>query len=136
MHKPTQEIILEGDLDQTCKPLDSYWLIEDNGILIITLEKADEMIWKCIFKGEKEIDTTKVDNSKNLTDFDDETQGAVRKLVFDENQKRQGKPTSEQEKMHDVMKKAWNAENSPFAGTEFDPRKLDGMTTCGDWNNM
>jgi hypothetical protein len=40
---------------------------------MITLEKAVESIWKTVIKGDKEIDATKVDNSKPLESFDDET---------------------------------------------------------------
>jgi hypothetical protein len=45
---------------------DSFWNIEDGILLIMTLEKFNENIWKTIFKGDKEIDATKVDNSKHL----------------------------------------------------------------------
>jgi hypothetical protein len=55
---------------------DSFWNIEDSIFLIMTLEKLNENIWKTIFKGDKEIDATKVDNSKHLHQFDDETQVA------------------------------------------------------------
>eukprot|EP00392_Amoebophrya_sp_AT5.2_P014615 g14776.t1 len=36
-----------------------------------------------------------------------------------------GKPTSDQIKTAEVMKDAWNAEGSPFKGTEFDPSVLN-----------
>jgi len=49
------------------------WSIEDNNKIILTLEKANENIWKTVIKGDQEIDATKVDNSKKLEEFDDET---------------------------------------------------------------
>lgn len=52
---------------------DSLWSIEDGNKLILTLEKAGENIWKTVIKGDDEIDATKVDNSKPLEEFDDET---------------------------------------------------------------
>ena len=72
-----------------------------------------------------EIDTTKVESVKRIDDYDGETQGAIRKIVFDQNQKHLGKPTSDQIKTAEVMKDAWNAEGSPFKGTEFDPSVLN-----------
>lgn len=68
------EIIVEGELDERIKPEESFWSIEDETKLVLTLEKASENIWKTIFKGDTEIDTKKVDNSKPLQDFDSETQ--------------------------------------------------------------
>jgi hypothetical protein len=50
------------------------WSIEDNRVLIVTLEKGTENIWKTILLGDAEIDATKVENSKPLDSFDDETQ--------------------------------------------------------------
>ena len=36
-----------------------------------------------------------------------------------------GLPSTDEEKQHDVLKKAWDAEGSPFKGTPFDPSKLN-----------
>jgi hypothetical protein len=53
--------------------------MEDGCLLVLTLEKGCENIWKTILKGDSEIDATKVDNSKSIHDFDDETQV---KIIF------------------------------------------------------
>lgn len=132
-------MVLEGDWAQAVKTTETLWSVESDekgneSTLDINLDKADERIWSSILKGGKEIDTKEVENKKDLEEFDGETQGAVRKLWWDEQQKRQGKPTSDQLKMQGVMKNAWNAEGSPFQGTEFDPSKLDGAQFVGDWN--
>lgn len=71
--KSESESIVEGELYDKVKPEESVWDIEDNEKLIITLEKGQENIWKTIIKGDKEIDATKVDNSKRLEEFDSET---------------------------------------------------------------
>jgi hypothetical protein len=51
--------------------------------LNINFEKAYEAIWKCVLLGDQEIDTKKVDNSKNLSEFDAETQGHLRKVLYE-----------------------------------------------------
>lgn len=51
----------------------SFWSIEDKNYVNITFEKAYEAIWKAVIVGDKEIDTSKVDNSKRLEEFDLET---------------------------------------------------------------
>lgn len=48
----------------------SFWSIEDKNYVNITFEKAYEAIWKAVIVGDKEIDTSKVDNSKQLEEFD------------------------------------------------------------------
>jgi hypothetical protein len=52
---------------------DSFWSIEDAKFLNLNFEKAQEVIWKTVILGDEEIDTKKVDNSKNLEEFDIET---------------------------------------------------------------
>lgn len=78
-----KEPIIDGELDHKIKPDDSTWLLEDNQRLIITFVKMGEQIWKTIILGDKEIDTKTVDNSKNLKDFDEETQGHLRKVLYE-----------------------------------------------------
>ena len=85
------------------------------------MEKANEVIWKSAFKGDKEIDTKKVDNSKRIDEFDNETQAALNKIVYEQNRKRNGLPTTEEEKKLEQLKEAWNKPGSPFAGQPFDP---------------
>ena len=67
------EILLDGDLCEKVKVEDSYWSIEDKKFINITFEKAYEAIRKSVIKGDAEIDTTKVDNSKRIEEFDLET---------------------------------------------------------------
>jgi hypothetical protein len=49
----------------------------------------------------------------------------LRKIVHEQRQKAKGLPTSEEEKQMEMMKKAWDAEGSPFKGTPFDPSRFN-----------
>jgi len=110
---------------------------------MLTLEKGQENIWKTVIKGDQEIDATKVENSKPLQDFDPETQvlncgcskvqGALRKIMYEQQRKQMGLPTTDEEKQMDMLKMAWNAEGSPFKGQPFDPSKLN-LSSSGGMN--
>lgn len=123
--KSTKQVLIDGDFYDTIKVEDSTWAIEEGERLMLNLEKIGENIWKTVIKGDQEIDATKVDNTKNLEDFDDETQGALRKIMYEQNRKMRGLPTSEEEKQHEMLRKAWDAEGSPFKGQPFDPSRLN-----------
>ena len=49
--KPENIVLIEGDLHYPIKVEDSIWNIEDGTKLILTLDKAEENIWKTIIKG-------------------------------------------------------------------------------------
>ncbi len=71
--KGQTEPIVDGELCEKVKTDDSFWSVEDAQFLNINFEKAYEAIWKCVILGDQEIDTKKVDNSKNISEFDVET---------------------------------------------------------------
>lgn len=79
----TDDVIVDGELYDNIRSDESLWTIEEQNSIIFTLEKSEENIWKTVIKGDEEIDTTKVDNSKKLEEFDDETQGALRKVMYE-----------------------------------------------------
>jgi hypothetical protein len=121
----TKEIYFDAEFCEKIKADDSHWSIEDNKFLILYLDKAQEVIWKSAFKGHKEIDTKTVDNSKKIDEFDTETQAALNKIVYEQNRKRSGLPTTEEEKKLKAMEEAWNAPDSPFRGQPFDPSQFN-----------
>mmetsp|Transcript_80089 Transcript_80089/g.179229 ORF Transcript_80089/g.179229 Transcript_80089/m.179229 type:complete len:361 (-) Transcript_80089:70-1152(-) len=117
--------VLEGKLHEKVTSEETIWHLEENKQVVLSLEKGRETWWKCVLEGDEEIDTTKVESTRSMEEYDGETQGAIRKIMFDQNQKVQGKPTSDQIRTADIMKDAWNAPGSPFRGTEFDPTLLN-----------
>jgi len=105
-----QAPVLEGELSEPVKTDDCLWNCD--GVLIeVTLQKVDTMHWwKCVVKGEPEINTQKVEpeNSK-LSDLDGDTRQTVEKMMFDQRQKAMGLPTSEEQQKQDMMKKFMEA---------------------------
>jgi hypothetical protein len=87
--------LLEGDLVERIRPEESTWTIESNALLL-TLEKVKKTWWAAVFVGDDEIDTHLIDSTRKISDYDESTQGALRKIMFDQNQQRLGLPTSDE----------------------------------------
>jgi hypothetical protein len=121
--KGQAEPLLEGELDNKVIVDETYWNIEDGVFLNINFEKAQEQIWKCVLAGDDEIDTKTVDNAKQLNEFDVETQGHLRKVLYEQERKRHGLLTTEEEQQREMMGKLMKDQNNPMAGTPYDPAK-------------
>ncbi|XP_045792717.1 protein BOBBER 1-like [Trifolium pratense] len=102
-----QPPIIDGELYKSIKPDECYWSIEDQSVVSILLTKHDQMDWwKCLVKGDPEINTQKVEpQTSNLGDLDPETRQTVEKMMFDQRQKSRGLPTSEEIQKQEMMKK-------------------------------
>ncbi|EGN94965.1 hypothetical protein SERLA73DRAFT_187242 [Serpula lacrymans var. lacrymans S7.3] len=99
--------ILDGELCKQIKVEDSTWTIEDQEAIHIHLEKLNQQQWwENVLTHHPKIDTRKIqpENSK-LGDLDGETRGMVEKMMFDNQQKQMGKPTSDEIKKMETLKK-------------------------------
>ncbi|XP_039011016.1 protein BOBBER 1-like [Hibiscus syriacus] len=101
-----QPPVIDGYLFQVIKPDDCYWSMEDNDSISIVLSKQNQLEWwKCLIKGEPEIDTGKVEpESSRISDLDPETRRTVEKLMFDQRQKAMGLPTSDEIQKQALLK--------------------------------
>uniref|UniRef100_T2MA20 NudC domain-containing protein 3 n=1 Tax=Hydra vulgaris TaxID=6087 RepID=T2MA20_HYDVU len=127
-------ILIDGELTNRIKIEDSMWSLEPGKHILINLEKCQHKWWTSVIVGAKEIDKQSIDTTQNVHDFDEQTQSDIRKVMYDQQQKLMGKPTSEEQKTHDLLKKAWDAEGSPFKGTPFDPSVVN-INGSSSFNN-
>jgi murein L,D-transpeptidase YafK len=103
--KGREDFKIEGSLPKRINSEDSLWTLEDGRILCISLLKENKMEWwRHILQGEPEIDVTKVQpENSQLSDLDPETRQTVEKMMFDQNQKARGLPTSDEMQKQEVL---------------------------------
>ena len=106
----------QGTLPHTILVDDSAWTLESTTTsssgstgkeLNIHLDKANKMEWwEHVVTSAPKIDTAKItpQNSK-LSDLDGETRSMVEKMMYDQRQKEMGKPTSDEEKKNELLRK-------------------------------
>lgn len=101
------EVVVDGNLFAKVKPDDCMWTLVDGNQLVITLEKLNGMEWwDCVCDGDEKINTRRIvpENSK-MGDLDSETRATVDKMLFDQQQKQRGLPSSDQLKQHNIFEK-------------------------------
>ncbi|XP_050515658.1 nudC domain-containing protein 3 isoform X2 [Diabrotica virgifera virgifera] len=113
------EYILSGDLCEKCKAADTVWSL-DGRKLLLHLDKCQEKWWNCLIKSEPELDISTIDCTRPYDELPEHAQVKIEELQWNHERKRLGLPTTEELQVHETLKKAWNAEGSPFSGP-FDP---------------
>jgi hypothetical protein len=106
-----QEPIIDDKLAHAINTEDSTWTLttspDGTKTIEIHLAKVNAMNWWAhVVVSAPKIDVTKIqpDNSK-LSDLDGETRGMVEKIMFDQQQKEKGLPSSDEQKKADILKK-------------------------------
>uniref|UniRef100_A0A8C0ZDH8 NudC domain containing 3 n=1 Tax=Cyanistes caeruleus TaxID=156563 RepID=A0A8C0ZDH8_CYACU len=141
-----QHVLMEGKLTHKINVESSLWSLEPGKCVLesrqeevvfprptytpwqhlsrfdkINLNKGDEYWWNAILEGEEQIDIDKINKERSMATVDEEEHAVLDRLTFDYHQKLQGKPQSHELKVHEMLKKGWDTEGSPFRGQKFDP---------------
>jgi len=84
-------------------------------ILTITVFKKTETWWQSVVKGHPQVDATRVDSQRNVSEYDIGTQATIRKLMEEQSRKARGLPSLEEERMEGILDRAKELPGSPFA---------------------
>jgi hypothetical protein len=89
-------------------------------LLTVTLGKVVHTWWRRVVEadGHPAIDATRVDSSQAVSEYDEETQAAIRKIVFDQAQAARGLPGSDELAAQALLRRAARAPGSPFTEPE------------------
>jgi N-terminal conserved domain of Nudc./CS domain len=94
-HRHHPITFVDGTLVETIRPDESTWTVE-GGVMILTLDKVKKTFWPTVIEGDERIDTNLVDSRRHIGDYDEVTQGQIRKTIFDQNQYHKGLPDSDE----------------------------------------
>ncbi|KAG8441028.1 hypothetical protein GDO86_006680 [Hymenochirus boettgeri] len=120
-----ERVLMHGNFTHKINAETSLWSLEPGKCIVINLSKCGEYWWNAILEGEEQIDIDKINKERSMATVDDEEHAVLDRLTFDYHQKLQGKPQSHEMKVHEMLKKGWDAEGSPFKGQTFDPNMFN-----------
>ena len=86
---------VDGQFVEKIRADESTWTVE-GGVMIVTLDKLQKKFWSNVLVGDEQIDTELVDSRRHISDYDEATQGQIRKIIFDQNQYHKGLPSSDE----------------------------------------
>jgi len=105
-----QEPIIEGSFPHPIHVDESTWTLETTKTgkeVAVHLDKVNKMEWwPHVVTSAPRIDVSKIQpENSNLSDLDGETRGMVEKMMWDQRQKEQGKPSSDEQQKMDLLRK-------------------------------
>lgn len=113
--KDGSKVYLEGEWFEKIDSEETFWTMEstkDGKQLVMNITKMpnQDKWWDTVIKGDKTIDTSKVNpEPSKLSDLDGEMRGEVEKMMFDMRQKQMGKPSSDELKKREMLEKVMKA---------------------------
>ncbi|XP_006625601.2 nudC domain-containing protein 3 [Lepisosteus oculatus] len=125
MEMGVETVLMEGTLTHKINTENSLWSLEPGSCVLLSLSKCGEYWWSAVLQGEEEIDVNQINRERSMATVDEEEHAVLDRLTFDYHQKLQGKPQSHEMKVHEMLKKGWDAEGSPFKGQKFDPSMFE-----------
>jgi hypothetical protein len=102
-----QQPIVDAPLTKPIVVDDSFWTVEDNCRLVLTLQKLNTMEWwdsVCTTDPKINVRDIQPENS-SLSDLDGETRQTVEKMMYDQRQKAMGLPSSDEQKKLEMLEK-------------------------------
>ena len=94
--KADGRVLVEGAFPHKVSTGESLWNLDvENEVIVVTLDKVVKTWWENLVEGGPKIDTSKVDSTMRVDEYDETTQASIRKIMFDQAQKRKGLPSSD-----------------------------------------
>ncbi|GAA6071331.1 nudC domain-containing protein 3 [Tachysurus ichikawai] len=121
----SENVLMEGEFTHKINTENSLWSLEPGHCVLLSLSKLGEVWWTAVLKGEQEIDVNQINRERSMATVGEDEHAVLDRLTFDYQQKLQGRPQSHELKVHEMLKKGWDAEGSPFKGQQFDPSMFD-----------